>query len=274
MDKLEFLFRLRNALRWTFSSDEIADILRDYESFFATGSEEGKTESAICDGFGHPSVIARDLAVALEKKKTRPLSARIIRRKVFSMALFVVGLTYCFGVYQSNNILRDSIIMLVGFSVIMWFSVGGTFRGSPPVSIADSKARKLLLPIGHIFLVSAVASCYFFLRYIESKWQSAIDVSSYGAALAIIIITLGSAAVLIGVLSIIGFYRLSPQFFTITTHAAGVVAHSFMAYSYLMRVDNPLVFGTSFMYILVIYGSSVVLTLLFALLISATSKRR
>lgn len=274
MDKHEFLFKLRNSLRWTFSSDEIADILRDYESFFATGSEEGKTESAICDGFGNPSVIARDLAAALDKKKTRPLSVRIIRRNVFSIALFLIGLGYCFVVYQSNNILRDGIIMLVVFSIVMWFSLGGTFRGTPPISIADAKPRKWLLLIGHIFLVFAVASCYFFLRYIESKWQSSIDVSSYGKAIAIVIPALGSAAVLIGILSIIGFYRLSPQFFTITTHAAGVAAHSFMTYSFLRRVDNPLDFGTSLMLILIIYGSSVVLTLLFALFISATSKRR
>jgi len=271
LSKLEFLLKLRNTLRWTFTNEEIADILQDYEGFFTTGSGEGKTEQEICVDLGNPAAIVRDLAEAMDK---RPLSARIIKRMVLSIAVFVIGLTYCFVVYQSNNVLRDSIIILVGFSAVLWFALGGTLSGAPPVSHSVSASRKWLLPVGHVFLVSAVTACYFFLRDIEMKWQSAMDVSSYGPILSNVILALGIAAAFVIVISIYGFYRLSPQYFTIICHAVGVIAYSFMSYSFLMRVNNPSDFSTSLIFILVIYGCSIVLTLLFALFIRTTSRRR
>jgi len=274
MSKLEFLLKLQNALRWTFTNEEITDILSDYEGFFVTGSEEGKTEHEICLSLGNPSTIARDLAETMEKKKTRPLSARIIKRMVLSIALFVIGLTFCIVVYQSNSVMRDSVFMLIGFCAVLWFALGGSFRGSPPVSRSVSTPRKWLLPGGHILLISMVTACYFFLRDIETKWQSAVDVSSYGSVLVTMLFILCITAILVGILSIYGFYRLSPQFFTISSHAVGVIAYSYMTYSFLMRVNNPSDFNTSLIFILVIYGSSIVLTSLFALFIRTTSRRR
>ncbi|MDR1668707.1 MAG: DUF1700 domain-containing protein, partial [Oscillospiraceae bacterium] len=43
MEKQTYFKDLRKALRWTFGKEETADILSDYEGFFATGAAEGKS---------------------------------------------------------------------------------------------------------------------------------------------------------------------------------------------------------------------------------------
>ena len=273
MSKIEFLWKLQNALRWSFSQEEIADILRDYESFFVSGSEEGKTEEDICKNLGNPSVIAQDLTESLGKKKMRPLSARIIKRMALSTALLLISLAYYFAVYESTHIVRDSIIMFTGFSVVLWLVLGGTFRGAPPVSYVMNASRKWLLPMVHVLLISMVAIFFFLIRILERELLSGVDILSY----ANIVINLRTVFVIIafmmGAFSIYGFYRFSTYFFTITTHALGVVAYLSAAYNIMSQLTTASTFFNNIMLLFVVYGISVAFTFLFGFFVRATSRK-
>ena len=61
MRKEDFLEILKDYLKNSFSQDEIADILRDYEEYFIDGAIEGKSEMEIISGLGSPKEIAAAL---------------------------------------------------------------------------------------------------------------------------------------------------------------------------------------------------------------------
>ena len=164
MEKQDFLKKLRRSLRWTFTHDEVTDILSDYDSFFVSGAGEGKNERQICAELGSPPDIALDLAETLGKKKKRPISAKIVQRMALAIALLVIGLAYYFSVYQSANIVRDSMAMLIGFTVVLWFALVGTLHRTPPVSKVKHGWIKQLLFAGHILPAVMVIICYFLFR--------------------------------------------------------------------------------------------------------------
>lgn len=61
MKKQDFLEILRDYLKNNFSSEEVEDIIRDYEEHFIEGAIEGKTELEIISGLGSPKSIAEAL---------------------------------------------------------------------------------------------------------------------------------------------------------------------------------------------------------------------
>ena len=269
MNKIEFLWKLQNALRWTFSKEEIADVMRDYESFFVTGNEEGKTEQEICTNLGDPSAIAQELADSSGKKKSK----RIVKQMALTSALFLIGLAYYFAVYESNNIIRDSILMLTVFDAVLWFTIGGTFCGSPPVSCTKNAYRKWLLPIGHILLILMVAIFFILLHLLETKLLSGIDILSYAAIVINLRTVFFAIALIVGAFSIYGFYRLSTQFFFLTSHAVSVVAYLSAAYNIMSRLDTPENFNRYILLLFVFYGISIIITSLFAFFIRTTSRK-
>lgn len=64
----KFIKMLRNALLWRYNSNEIQDIISDYDGFFAAGLEQGKTEAELCSEFGDPEDIAKSLDIELKAK--------------------------------------------------------------------------------------------------------------------------------------------------------------------------------------------------------------
>ena len=66
----KFIKMLRNALLWRYNSNEIQDIISDYDGFFAAGLEQGKTEAELCSEFGDPEDIAKSLDIELKAKRS------------------------------------------------------------------------------------------------------------------------------------------------------------------------------------------------------------
>ncbi len=60
MNKVQFLREMSAALA-RLPEEERADILRDYEEYFATGQENGKSDIEIATSLGSPKKIAREL---------------------------------------------------------------------------------------------------------------------------------------------------------------------------------------------------------------------
>jgi len=53
--------KLRRALAWRLPPSEVHGVMADYEGFFASGKEEGKTEAELCRQFGPPRQVASAL---------------------------------------------------------------------------------------------------------------------------------------------------------------------------------------------------------------------
>jgi len=53
--------KLRRALAWRLPPSEVHGVMADYEGFFASGKEEGKTEAELCQQFGPPRQVASAL---------------------------------------------------------------------------------------------------------------------------------------------------------------------------------------------------------------------
>lgn len=69
MKQFEYLNELKENLEGRLSPEAIKDILSDYESFFISGREEGKTDDEISKGLGSPAFLAKSLIEAQEETK-------------------------------------------------------------------------------------------------------------------------------------------------------------------------------------------------------------
>lgn len=72
MKQFEYLNELKENLEGRLSPETIKDILSDYESFFVSGREEGKTDDEISAGLGSPAFLAKSLLEAQEETQVAP----------------------------------------------------------------------------------------------------------------------------------------------------------------------------------------------------------
>ncbi|MBP3039494.1 RDD family protein [Bacillaceae bacterium Marseille-Q3522] len=107
MKQSEYLRELRENLEVRVSQEELSDILADYESFFAAGKEEGKTEDDISAELGSPAFLAKSLledhgdsgSRQTDNRITTPnrrMMAFIIDAVVASLPVFIV--TFIIGI--------------------------------------------------------------------------------------------------------------------------------------------------------------------------------
>lgn len=61
MRQSEYLRELKECLETRVTPEELTDILSDYESFFISGREEGRTEDEISEELGSPAFLAKSL---------------------------------------------------------------------------------------------------------------------------------------------------------------------------------------------------------------------
>lgn len=282
MEKYIFIGKLKRALYWSFSQKEIREIAADYEGFFAQGKEDGKTEQEICAELGSPAEIAHDLAAEFHKR--RP-SVNLIVRILLAVSILI------FGVFRSYYNWYDSFYIVV-FAVVLWFALGGTLTDTPPVSYADGKSytRRILFCHGALFAIAAMffafcCFCNFVLlneTYDLSKMPDFFANFTYkllqtpsllGPYIEAIINSLYAASFLILVWSLYCFYRRSPQYFTVTCHSLGVIAYITSIYYIIKQLDIFTYFFSGVLKCFFIYGSSLVLTALFALFIRTLIRR-
>jgi len=275
MEKLEFLKKLRRALSWTFTEEEITDILADYEDFFISGGAEDKDETQICTELGDPAEIARGLAEALEKKRTSPLWFKIFARMLCTAAVGIAGFmisNYLLwrtdtGVFAGPSMLYIAII------VVMWFVLMGFTSKLPPVAQASNKAWKTAFTACHAGLLMFTVLDYSLFH--KGVTNTLLDrplpavVILYSYILPVVL----SVSLLIAVISIFGFYRASPLWFTVISHAFGTAVYTWTQVNILHSLDDPARLP-SLLSVIIVYGVSLVLSLLLAAFISRLSRRR
>ena len=288
MGKKEFIKKLRHGLSWTFTGGEIADILTDYEGFFLSGGGEGKDEAQICAELGDPAVIARELAETMGKKKR--ITARIKLRIVSAATLFILAVIVPFAPipYGGADIALFCIIVLTAFAVALWFTLGGTLGKLPPTLRVSGKKRKWILAVGHILTIAVAAICFcgalnadlFLGKNINSAdavFSDAVfrfNVIQYMNMFLLTLCASAAAALCVTVFSVYGFYRRTPQFYTLAIHALGLVAFLYAIFLVFADLTDPTNLIAGLMRTLIIYGYAALLTGLSSFYIHAIQKRR
>ncbi|WP_157800238.1 RDD family protein [Sporolactobacillus pectinivorans] len=77
MKQSEFIQELKANLAERLNEQELADILSDYESFFAFGREEGQTDDQISQELGSPAFLAQSLLEEQDHKHEKTLNKHI-----------------------------------------------------------------------------------------------------------------------------------------------------------------------------------------------------
>ncbi|WP_046175303.1 DUF1700 domain-containing protein [Domibacillus indicus] len=114
MNKKQFLQQLDSALQGL-SQEERRDILQDYEEYFASGLEEGKSEEEIASALGSPRQIGKELAASHQVERARTTAtAGNVMRAVWA----VIGLGFF-----------NLIIVLAPFVALMGFVLSGWLMG-------------------------------------------------------------------------------------------------------------------------------------------------
>jgi len=77
MKQSEYLRELKENLETRVTQEELKDILSDYESFFVSGKEDGRTDDEISNELGSPAFLAKSLLDEHTVKETGQLDKRI-----------------------------------------------------------------------------------------------------------------------------------------------------------------------------------------------------
>lgn len=277
MEKQDFLNKLRKALRRTFTKQEINDILADYEGFFISGMNDGKSEDKICVELGDPEVVALELMKELPQTKFIPsisLSKDILI-KVFAAILTIFVFSYYFIIYPDFNLVRDSIVLFFVFAIVLLLAFYGKRKAN--------KSQIIVLSAGHIFLlgISILADTFIknFIYYasritpdnltpkpntVMSKiFDHLTDIESLVTFLSAIVYIFIALSILITIVAIWGFYRSTPLSFTLIVHAAGSMNYIGGVY----KITHDLQDIESFIYYMdsafKIYCVSIILTIIF-----------
>ncbi|MDR0326544.1 MAG: DUF1700 domain-containing protein [Oscillospiraceae bacterium] len=269
MYKTKFIKKLRKALRWIFSEEEIADILSDYEGFFASGDSEGKNEAQICAELGSPAVVAQELAETMGRKKriTTRIKLRILLAAVFVVAVIPINITY----YEGNSF-RFSIAFITVFTVFLWFILGGTVGKTPSTLRILGKNGNWLLMAGHVLIFAFALVC--FLWAINADFVISDSTMKHMDIFMRIWVASIAAVLCIAVFAVFGFYRLTPYFFTLIIHAVGAVVFLYAILWIFKRLEDAAGFIPVMMKALMIYGYAALLMGLSALCIYFIQKRR
>ncbi|MDR0857849.1 MAG: DUF1700 domain-containing protein [Oscillospiraceae bacterium] len=275
MNKNQFLAQLQDALRWKLKPEVVSDIISDYEGFFS--ADDGKSEAQICAELGDPKSIAEDIIAESGRIAVRnPKNYSALKWKLLLIVLgFVIPAYYIFFAptypifpsYFASGI--SNLVIFAGiFAVILArgantpskrFQTGGKFKYIP-------------LTLCHVALLVLVVMNFRhysdFLNHLQSgdAYISGLfgDWSLY--------LRLGSP--LLVILSMIGFYRSSPYYFTVSVHAVGALSfHVAQLEAFLLIDDDIGVMQSRNSAALIVYALALVLTLALGVYIRRLKRR-
>lgn len=256
MDKESFLRKLHKDLRGNFTRGEIADIISDYEGFFATGEADGKSEAEICASLGNPENIVADLAGELRRKHL-PTGRTIARIGLSAVFMLTAAWLYA-ALSVGGNLLRDGILFVAAFSIALWIASGGALAKLPPTRGRLSDRRGWALPLGHIYLLIFCIAAYVTAQMVGLELSS--TPGFFMGNLNLLSLSVAVPAVIIPGFAVYGFIAKAPVYYTLVIHATGAVAYMTGLYAALSALDTPDSFIASVHLALIVYAVSVALS--------------
>jgi len=234
MTKLKYMRKLSAALYWRMPADKAAEVLSDYEEFFASGTAEGKTEAQICAELGKPREAVREIGEALRQKDFLP------NRIALNLILIAIVVLFLFLGYGTDwNYLADW-KYITAFTVVSVAALRFLFGGVIPYR-KKSKAALPAIIIYNALLLGTVLAVFYVTRFalsapIEKVAAVFGEVERLGHKFEII---LGGsrifAAVLFGVATY-GYFHFSRYYFTVCANALCAAAMLNFTFCYLNRM--------------------------------------
>jgi len=168
---------------------------------------------------------------------------------------------------------RFNIVLYVALVAVFWILLIGASSKMSAVATIPHKIWKWSFVICHFILAGVVITDYIIysndlLTFLSEDWLSVpwkLLFYYHG-----IYPLLTFLPMLIAVLSVYCFYRASPQWFTVISHALGTSVYFWTVINVLRDVSNPSALPRLEM--LVVYGVSVAVTALLALYIHKSSR--
>lgn len=205
MDKSTYLKQLEAALREKYAEPQVRDILSDYEDFFASGAEAGKSEAELCAEFGPPEQAAGELKSESEAETPRrglmPFAIACSVLAIAFIAVFWVFHDVFFAPYAPlPNVVSFGLALLFPLSLegvlALWFSR----------SISPKGGMKWIPAVQAVLAVPVIAALVWLIYYaqnIPSFFYA--DLQNAGTLVASVTGTLTNAAYLILLASIVLF---------------------------------------------------------------------
>lgn len=185
MNKKEYLFQLRRYLQG-FPTDEVNDILSDYEEHFSIGVSKGKTEEEISKELGNPSDIAKTYKTTYGKNPHRfentgdyTNSNDTTRKILIGFLLFFFNLIIVLGPFI---VVVALLFALYVISIAFIFGGFVAFFGSPLVVLTPIPAPHFLtslsiglgmVALGGLALILAIYLSKLFIEFTIKyiKWN-------------------------------------------------------------------------------------------------------
>lgn len=113
MKQFEYLDELKENLEGKLPPDTIKDILSDYEGFFVSGSEDGKTDDEISTELGSPAFLAKSLLATHEETQTAPLDKHISNPGRRLCAYFIDAVVAVLPVFVITCVLGSAMLSYI-----------------------------------------------------------------------------------------------------------------------------------------------------------------
>jgi len=231
MEKIRYMRKLSAALYWRMPADKAADVLSDYEEFFASGTAEGKTEAQICAELGKPREAVREIGEALRQKDFLP------NRIALNLILTAIVVLFLFLGYGTDwNYLADWKYIAV-FAVVSVAALRFLFGGRVPYR-RKSRASLPAIIICNALLLGTVLAVFAVTRFALSAPLEKVT-AVFGEAERLghkFEIILGGArifaAILFGI-AVYGYFHFSRHFFTVCANALCAAAMLNFTFCYL-----------------------------------------
>ncbi len=229
MTKDIFLKKLISKLQLHFNSEEINEIVNDYNEFFSAGLNDGQSEEELCKTFGNPKTIVKNIRIESRASKTERFSFRFILRILLAIALSVYILTFMSHINTNVNMVKDSIIGIIITGYLLWFVLGGKLLAGTTIYNTKNMNSKKIVYL-HCILIILTGLNYMFALFFSDKKTSLdgyffdIEIHEIGAFVSKVFYLMIILGLLLLVFSIYKFYNCSIKFYTVMCNILGYIA--------------------------------------------------
>ena len=167
MTKESFMKRLVFELKLHFNSEEIGEIINDYNEFFSLGLADGKNEQELCQYFGDPKDIVKNIKLESKKRKKGEFSLSFFTRIIAAMLILVYMVSFFNRVNTNNNIINESIVAIIFVGILLWFVLGEKILTKPInyniKSVKYEKYNRKIILIHLVLIILMLKSLYPYL---------------------------------------------------------------------------------------------------------------
>ncbi|MEG0940583.1 MAG: hypothetical protein RSE64_01690 [Oscillospiraceae bacterium] len=218
-----FLFDLTKRLALKFSYAETSDVVRDYDDYIEAAKASGKSELEIIGSLDKPRAVIAALSAELPKKKLSLRPAVIFAALGMCLLIYLAFFSGIYADYSAALIVKTGLFTLF-FPKLLWIFLGcgSLARFSAMNSKLDNPKKELWLLHGLLFLFPVSIVGIFAFGIMNSN--SISNPATIGSIFTGFLILLLCASVLLLIYAAVRSLVSSIRYFTLCTHACGVIA--------------------------------------------------